>query len=143
MANSHTYGDSTVSQSEAHFGDNIYNTVYYNHYHTHPTPQEFMNNQNSSASYDWKEAFGKRCHEKKYDNWSASITDLLKGCGLASDFNARIKLADVLGVHEAKPGNPDQNIALHTKVMSELDMYHGELSPLLLVYKSEVSKRRL
>ncbi|KOC14001.1 hypothetical protein AFLA70_776g000261 [Aspergillus flavus AF70] len=60
-------------------------------------------------------------------NWRQSIVDLLKLLGLASDIQARCRLARLLNVQNFLPGSPESNMALHRAVIQELARNGGDL----------------
>ncbi|KAL4736964.1 hypothetical protein BDV11DRAFT_172396 [Aspergillus similis] len=60
-------------------------------------------------------------------NWRESIVDLLKLLGLASDMQARSRLAGLLNVQSFLPGSPEGNMALHRAVIQELARNGGDL----------------
>lgn len=61
-------------------------------------------------------------------NYQTSIVDLLKLLDLDSSLGARKELAEDLGVHVGDAGSPEQNIALHRSVMSNLEKNGGIVS---------------
>ncbi|KAH2963159.1 hypothetical protein KXW43_002144 [Aspergillus fumigatus] len=65
-------------------------------------------------------------HSLKF-NWRQSIVDLLKLLGLASDIQARCRLARLLNVQNFVPGSPESNMALHRAVIQELARNGGDL----------------
>ncbi|GFF67364.1 putative HC-toxin efflux carrier TOXA [Aspergillus lentulus] len=60
-------------------------------------------------------------------NWRESIVDLLKLLDLASDIQARSRLARLLNVQNFLPGSPEGNMALHRAVIQELARGGGDL----------------
>ena len=65
-------------------------------------------------------------HSLKLD-WQQSIVDLLKLLDVASDIQARSRLARLLNVQNFLPGSPEGNMALHRAVIQKLARNGGDL----------------